>query len=322
MDESRVWDAHDDYVGLATKPERNLQRPTRVSSVFHWRTLQRLLLWNSSWPATTGFVDAHCHLDRLFNATGHTGCLVDFFCRSGIETHDFTGCIAVFCDEATLRDSERVKELVSDENVFGAVRFHPKNAQNFTQDAEAVIRCLLKHPKICALSEIGLDYARGHDRHTKAQQSVFRRLLGVSVELKVPVVIHCRDAEEDCFKIALESLPRYHHIHLHCYMRNWEGARKWCDAFPNLCVGLTNAVTWGNPGPRSVAQHIPLDRLLLETDAPYFPPRTQETVHFSVPTMAQFVAEEVAHIRDIPKQEVFSHTLKNTEWVYGVKFRT
>ena len=83
----------------------------------------------------------------------------------------------------------------------------------------------MHHPKVFALGEIGLDYSGDHHRHKLTQQVVFKRLLGLAVEKDKPVIIHCREAEEDCLRIALDTLPTHWKIHLHCYTGDWEGAR-------------------------------------------------------------------------------------------------
>ena len=144
-----------------------------------------------------------------------------------------------------------------------------------------MIRHVLDTSNVCALGEIGLDYSGSYYRYKEKQQAIFKKLLVLAVNSHLPVVLHYR------------------------------------DAFPNLCVGLTNAVGLGSPGPRDVALNIPLDRLLLETDAPYFPPTP---ARFSIPTMAKHVAEEVAKIRGITVAEVLHTTRQNTELLYGVTF--
>ncbi|XP_071796176.1 putative deoxyribonuclease TATDN2 [Asterias amurensis] len=309
-------------MGLPKIHQRNLEDPTRVSSLFHWRTLQRLLSWtpphiSSPLSYSSEFVDSHCHLDRLFRVSGYTGSLDGFLEQRRFVEPGFKGCITVFCDEASLSKWESQKALIESTGVHAAVGYHPKNAHNFTKDAELLIRHVLDTSNVCALGEIGLDYSGSYYRYKEKQQAVFKKLLVLAVNSNLPVVLHCRDAEPDCFKIVRQTLPRMWRIHLHCYMNDWEGAKVWFDSFPNLCVGLTNAVGLGSPGPRDVALNIPLDRLLLETDAPYFPPTP---ARFSIPTMAKHVAEEVAKIRGITVAEVLHKTRQNTELLYGVTF--
>ena len=125
-----MWDAYDEFVGLPPLRERNLQSPARLSSVLHWRTLQRLLLLVSKPTSITqptyDFIDAHCHIDRLLNKSHCKGTLSTFLQREHIDTSRFAGCIAVFCDQKTLTDDEWWAEMVADKLVYAAVGAHPK----------------------------------------------------------------------------------------------------------------------------------------------------------------------------------------------------
>ncbi|XP_038050545.1 putative deoxyribonuclease TATDN2 [Patiria miniata] len=321
-EEQAVWDAYDAFVGLPPMADRDLVTPTRISSIFHWRTLQRLLTHSS--PATEhggSFVDSHCHVDRLLHRARYTGTLSQYMNsrQEEIGVDGFLGCIANFCDPESYCDPRLWLRLISDHAVYAAVGLHPKKARDFSPDTEQVIRHLLDHPKCCALGEIGLDYSGCHGRNREVQKTVLRNLLAVAIEYKKPVVIHCRDADADCFAILSECLPQYWNIHLHCFTQGWQEASKWCSTFPNLYVGLTPIITWGTPGPRSVAQNIPLERLLLETDSPYFVPSDlAKTTTFSIPTMAKVVAQEVARVKGLEVEEVLTQCIKNTRNMYPV----
>ncbi|XP_038079456.1 3'-5' ssDNA/RNA exonuclease TatD-like [Patiria miniata] len=79
----------------------------------------------------------------------------------------------------------------------------------------------------CALGEVGLDYSRGNERSKAVQQSVFRQLLRTAVELSKPVVLHCREANDECLEIVSEILPQQWKIHLHCFINNWKTVQQW-----------------------------------------------------------------------------------------------
>ena len=140
----------------------------------------------------------------------------------------------------------------------------------------------------------------------------------MAVELNKPVVLHCREAEAECLEIATEILPPHWKIHLHCYTNGWAEAQRWCRQFPNLCVGLTAIVTWDIPEPREVAKNIPLERLLIETDAPYFIPRGWSHVKYSNPSMARLVGIEVARIRAEWEEDVLERCMLNTCHLYNI----
>ncbi|XP_022108727.1 putative deoxyribonuclease TATDN2 [Acanthaster planci] len=254
------------------------------------------------------------------------GNLTDFLLDEEINTVNFRGCIANFCDENTLADEKRWEELINDKFVFPAVSLHPRHTHHFTLDTIRVIRYLLGHPKTCALGEVGLDYSRGQGKFKVVQESVLQRLLGVAIEFQKPVVLHCRDvdeeskdAEDDCLQIVSEVLPPHWKIHPHCHTNSWKRARNWCRRFPNLCIGLTPIVQWDAPGPKEVARRIPLGCLLLETNAPFFKPRwSPRTVEFSNSTDAKLVAHEIARIIRIQVEDVLRECLQNTTRIYAI----
>ena len=250
-EELELWDNYDTFIGLPKETDRNLVSPSRVSSLLHWRTLQRIFMLLPKTPnpqPTEDFADAHCHVDRLLHITHSNGTLSQFMKTEGIECQNLRGCVAVFCDEPTFSDQNRWLELVSDSLVHAAVGYHPKQAASFTPKSEQTIRHRMNHPKVCALGEIGLDYSGRHIRTKLVQQTVYKRLLKLAVELDKPIIVHCRDAEDDCLKIAIETIPRNWKIHLHCFSQDWGRAQKWLAYFPNLFIGLTLLVSGKNAG--------------------------------------------------------------------------
>ena len=105
-----------------------------------------------------------------------------------------------------------------------------------------------------------------------AIQTTFVRLLRLAVELKRPVVVHCRDAYVDCLDILTAFLPGDWRVHFHCFAKTWEVAQQWLRTFPNAYIGLTAAVTRGREPFPQLAERVLLQQLLFETDAPYFVP--------------------------------------------------
>ncbi len=98
-------------------------------------------------------------------------------------------------------------------------------------------------------------------------------------ETNMPIVIHCRDTEEMVFDFLKLHLDKTHKIHLHCYTGNWKTANNYLNEFENLFIGVTPLITYEmSGGVREIIENIPLGRLLLETDAPYFTPRTVRMV--------------------------------------------
>ena len=151
QEEQAVWDSYDVFVGLSPVVDRDLVEPKRISSIFHWRTLQRLLSWGSPVMEPKGaFIDSHCHVDRLFNRVKYSGTLSGYL-HSRQEAvggqSGFLGCIANFCDPEVYCDTPRWLRLIADPLIYAAVGLHPKKASEFSQDIHQVILRLLEHPK-------------------------------------------------------------------------------------------------------------------------------------------------------------------------------
>ncbi|XP_021367549.1 uncharacterized protein LOC110459549 isoform X2 [Mizuhopecten yessoensis] len=268
------------------------------------------------------FIDSHCHLDFLFNRQGFRGTWSKYKIVHEATMPDcFEGCVAVFCHPGSFRQEGLWKEIALEEDVWLAFGCHPKNATEFSPRAEeGLIRCL-QHKRVVALGEIGLDYSGIFKQHKTSQKIVFIKQIQLALEMNKPLVIHCREAEEDALQILEETVPRNYRIHCHCFTGNYQSAKKWMNLFPNLYIGLTPLVTYRTATPsHEVARFIPLDRLLLETDAPYFIPRKfpKEEVHFSHPGMAITVAEHVAFLKRCSVTEVLHACRQNTRTMYGI----
>ncbi|KAF8766891.1 putative deoxyribonuclease TATDN2 like protein [Argiope bruennichi] len=212
------------------------------------------------------------------------------------------------------------QKYLEEENVWGAFGCHPHNAADYNDSVEEALKLALSHPKVRALGEIGLDYSERNKCRKEVQHEVFRRQLKIAYENRQSLIIHCRDANEDCMKILQELLPEDYTFHLHCFTENWKWAQKWLEAFPNVYIGITNLVTYGSAKPtHEVAKSIPLNHLLLETDAPYFLPRKiSKKIKWSHPGMAIYVAAQIAALRNITLEEVLDWTYKNTRKMYKI----
>ncbi|GIY11595.1 putative deoxyribonuclease TATDN2 [Caerostris extrusa] len=180
-----------------------------------------------------------------------------------------TGFFDSHCHLDFLFNREKYRGTFSD--------YQAENRKTFPESYRGCIAVFCKpwtFAKVRALGEIGLDYSGRNNCHEDVQQAVLRRQLRIARDRKMRLVIHCRDAHEDCLSILQEFLPKYTTFHLHCFTDSWTWAQKWMDAFPNVFIGITNLVTFPSAkDTHEVAKRIPLNRLLLETDAPYFVPK-------------------------------------------------
>ena len=222
------------------------------------------------------FVDTHCHLEYVFERYKHTGSFMDFM-RKWKYPRDFDGCIASFCDPAAFSSFGIWSDLLSepDSKVWAAFGIHPHNARYyFTTPGleENLLKCM-EHERCVAFGEIGLDYGKHCPSDTQTQKTVFAHQLQLGVALGKPLVLHCRDAEDDMFEILSKHAPLNWKIHFHCFTGKLDKALKFLTRFPHSFLGVCGNVTFNAQNVVTVAREVPLDRLLIETDAPYNIPR-------------------------------------------------
>lgn len=277
-----------------------------------------------------GFVDTHCHLDFIYSKlkTQESGKNYRNVCEKEYTFPvSYEGCIACFCDPLTFREIHWYAEFLENDEVYAAFGCHPHHSNNFGDMEEKYLKIALQNQKTVALGEIGLDYSGRNDHSKELQREVFKRQLTIAKDFKKPLVIHCRDAHDDCIQILKETVPKDMKIHRHCFTESWDKAVEWMSHFKNCYIGITNLISQQSKRGyivKRVAAEMPLERLLLETDAPYFHPYclsedpSGQTRYVSNPGMALYVASEIAKVRGCHVQEVLWHARKNTRKMYGI----
>jgi TatD DNase family protein len=197
--------------------------------------------------------------------------------------------------------------------IYGGVGIHPECARDLPEDWLTQVREMLKEPKIVALGEIGLDYHWLDECPKDRQKEVFAAQLELAKELAVPVVIHDREAHAD----VLEFLQKYQPAGVvHCFSGSWETAREILKL--GMYIGLGGVVTFKNARHAvEVAQNLPLDRLLLETDAPYMAPVPHRGKRNDSSLIAH-VAEKIGELRGMDPQAVVEIAGENTRRLFGI----
>lgn len=251
-------------------------------------------------------IDTHCHLNdrRAFPDPEATvreaqAAGVDRLVVIGIDTRTSDECRVL---------AERF------DNVWFVAGWHPNHASDFTEAELEPIRHLAHHEKCLAIGEIGLDYYRDH----ASRDEQFRALtaqLDLADELGMPVVFHCRDAYDDLLNV-LEKRPRAKWL-FHCFAGTLDDARR---AIALDCVfGVDGPVTYKSADAlRSTLVEIGLDRLVVETDAPYMAPvpyRGQQ----NRPAYVVEVARKLAEMFDVTEEEVNRRTSENAIRFFGDK---
>ena len=266
------------------------------------------------------FIDTHCHLEYVFERHRHNGSFSDFKKKVSFPPN-FEGCITTFCDPAAFSSFGTWRELISEDGVWGTFGCHPHNAKYFNDDLEVKIIQCLEHPKAIALGEVGLDYSSHSASPPDIQKEVFAKQANWAVTLGMPLVIHCRDAEADTLEILQARVPSDWKIHMHCFTGSSECREKFLQHFPNLFIGMAAVVTFAKArNVHELAFDTPLERLLLETDAPYFVPSqvADKPNKWSNPGMALFTAQRIAEIKGLSIDEVLKKLRVNTTNMYGV----
>ena len=198
--------------------------------------------------------------------------------------------------------------------IYAAVGIHPENCHDFIPEQIDELRELAKHPKVVAIGEIGLDYYWPENPSRELQQQVFRAQLALAQELKLPVIVHDREAHADTLAIVKE-FPTVKGV-FHCYSGSVEDARTLVKM--GWMLSFNGAATFKNArkAPDVIAD-VPMEHLMIETDAPYLAPvpfrgkrNDSGYVHL--------VAEKIAEIKGISAEEVTRITTENGKQLYRI----
>lgn len=200
------------------------------------------------------------------------------------------------------------------ENCFGMLGVHPSEAKLYNEEAEEHIEKMLQHDKITAIGEIGLDYY-WDKTFNDIQQEVFIKQIKLANKHNLPICVHDREAHKDTFDI-LKEYNKGSDVVLHCYSGSVEFAKECIKE--GWYLGLGGVVTFKNAVKmKETAKEIPLEKIVLETDAPYLTPvpfRGKE----NQPAYVKYVAEEISYIKGIPLDEVAEITSQNAERIYRI----
>ncbi len=250
--------------------------------------------------------DTHAHMDD--RAFGHDREeLLSSLPGQGIALLMNPGCSLTSSREASRLSREY-------DYIYAAVGSHPDAADEVNGEVLEEYRKLCKlNPKIKAIGEIGLDY-HYEDIPRGIQQRAFRMQLELARELDLPVIVHEREAHEDGMKIIAE-FPDVTGV-FHCYSGSAEMAKQLVDR--GWYIGFTGVLTFKNARKAvEVAQSIPLERIVLETDCPYMSPEPFRGKR-NDPSRLCYMAEKLAQLRSLPVEKIHEVTVKNGKQLYRI----
>ena len=252
-------------------------------------------------------IDTHVHL----NAEQYVNDLDEVIERArenGIEK-----MVVIGCDRPTI---ERTMELIDEhEDIYGVIGWHPVDAIDCTDEDLEWIEQLSKHEKIVGIGEMGLDYH--WDKSPKdVQKDLFKKQIELAKRVNLPIIIHNREATEDCVAI----LKEMHAEEIGGIMHAFSGDESVADEIidMNFYVSLGGPVTFKNAQlPKDIAVHVPIDRLLVETDAPYLTPHPYRGKR-NEPAYVKLVAEKIAELRKISYEELARTTSENAKRLFKI----
>lgn len=246
------------------------------------------------------FIDSHCHIDFPDFTEGAAPLLANMRAADV----GYALCISV-----NLENFRRVLALAeAHANVFASVGVHPDHDAGREPDVAELV-ALARHPRVVAIGETGLDYYRMAREDVDWQRARFRTHIRAAREAGKPLVIHTRNAAEDTLAIMAEEGAGKAGGVMHCFTESQAVADAALDL--GFYISFSGIVTFKNAKAlKEVARHVPLERLLIETDAPYLAPVPHRGQR-NEPAYVRHVAEEIAALRGIGLEEVAQASTRN-----------
>ena len=201
--------------------------------------------------------------------------------------------------------------------IYAAVGVHPHDVKDLDDTAIDTLRKLAtENEKVVAIGEIGLDYYYDNSPR-EVQKEWFKKQIELANELKLPIIIHDRDAHQDTFEITKNTKSPEIGCVLHCYSGNVELAKEYVKM--GCYISIPGTVTFkNNKKTREVAKEIPLEYLLIETDSPYMAPEPHRGKR-NDPSLVAFVADKIAQEKGISYEKVCEATKENAKRLFNIK---
>ena len=253
-------------------------------------------------------IDSHCHLDH----ENFVNNLQDILKRSkdiGI-TKLLTIC-------TTLNSFKKIENLVTyDEIIYGTFGIHPHETEKDIINKKEITNKIKGKKKIIGVGETGLDFYYNHSNKNR-QISSFKEHIEASIDLKVPLIVHSRNAEIDTFNILNNYKNSNLKILMHCFTGSLDFAKKLISL--NAFFSASGIITFNKSGDlRKTFSNIPLDKILIETDSPYLAPEPMRGKK-NEPSFIKYTAEKLAELNGIKFEKLIDITSRNFNSLFSSK---
>ena len=252
-------------------------------------------------------IDVHAHYDdKQYNNDREE--VIDKAKKSGVDIIINSG--------SNLKSSQRSSDLAKKYAfIYATAGVHPHDTERTPEDTINMLYELLKNPKVIAVGEIGLDYFRNFS-NKETQKYWFKKQMDFVADVKYPVVIHNRDAHEDCLEMVKRYKDKVKGI-FHCYAGSFEMAKELIKLGYMFSFG--GVVTFANAKTcHEVIRNIALEHILLETDCPYLAPHPHRGSRNDSGYL-HLIAQKIAELKNISVDEVIKKTGENAARCFGLK---
>jgi TatD DNase family protein len=258
-------------------------------------------------PGGVSIIDTHCHLDML--STGEDiAQIINRAAANGVD--------AIITVGINIESSDKAVNIAAQyDSVFATVGVHPHNVLELGDDSYAALEKLCTRNKVVAYGEIGLDYVRQYAPRP-LQREHFARQVSLAKKMSLPLVIHDREAHEDILHLLVQEAPFPAGGVMHCFSGDWDFARKILEL--GFIISIPGVVTFKKADVlQEVARKIPLNRMVLETDAPFLAPEPLRGKR-NTPELMLYTAMKIAELKAISLEEVARATTENALKLFNI----